>query len=552
VLASKQPDGYLRSSTLVEPLQCHWYAWTHTVAPVQHGFNLAAAQLPLLQAFVANPGTHAAATEDPAMVSGPFVHLPPQAVPAVQALIAQTTERCQPQMDLAQAVQKFEKQLRTTALGFGLDAVYPLAPPVLAGLVEASYDLHNRPQLRVLEELVYRSPLGGAHTHQMSLSHADGHHRPFFLNTPRLDSPGRITLPIPFADPRWQRLAMSRLQPVQVAQLADELGVPGAQRELFAGFFSPEPPQRRTPHHGGDGVRVRYLGHASLLLQSSATSVLIDPFFASVRDAGAAQFTFDDLPDFIDHVFVTHAHADHFSIENLLKLRGRVGTFLVPRNNPGNLADPSMRLVLQALGFRNVRVLEPFESVGFADGQLTSLPFLGEHSDLGIHSKQTLHLVLKDRSFLFLADSACADPMLYQRIAQEVGRVDAMFIGMECDGAPLTWLYGPYLANRPSRKMDDSRKLSGCNAQQAWTITEAIRPARTYVYAMGQEPWMGFLMGLAYTAQSVQIVESDKYVARCVAAGLPSERLFGCRELPDPQDLRPGRTLHARPALAGA
>lgn len=543
---------YLRSSTLVEPLQCHWYAWTHTVAPVQHGFNLLASQLPLLSGFVANPGVHAAATEDPGMISGPFVHLPKDAVPAVAALISRTTEQCQPQMDFAGALLKFEKQLRTAALGFSLDAVYQQAPAQLGGLVEASYDLHNRPQLRVLEELVYRSPLGGAHTHQMSLTSADSHHRLFFLNTPRLDSPERITLNIPFSDPRWQRLANSRLQPVSVARLADELGVPGAQRELFGSFFSPQPPLRRAPRYDGEGVRVRYLGHASLLMQSSTTSVLVDPFFASVRDPRAAQFTFDDLPDFIDYVFVTHAHADHFSIENLLKLRGRVGTFLVPRNNPIHLADPSMRLVLQALGFSNVRVLEPFESIEFFDGHLMSLPFLGEHSDLTIHSKQTLHLVLKGRSFLLLADSACADPMLYHRIAQVIGAVDVMFIGMECDGAPLTWLYGPYLANRPSRKIDESRKLSGCNAEQAWTIAQAIEPAHTCVYAMGQEPWMGFLMGLAYTEHSVQIVESDKFVARCLAAGIPSQRLFGCQELPDPQDALRSRTTHTQPALVGA
>ncbi|MBA3916036.1 MAG: MBL fold metallo-hydrolase [Acidobacteriales bacterium] len=526
------PDSYLRSDTLVEPLQCGWYAWAHTIAPVQYGFNLAQSQLPLLSTFVANPSAHEAAHEDAGNISGPFVNLASDAVPAVQALMAATTQKCQPIIDFSEAVHKFEKHLRTTALGFSLDPTYTQAPPALAGFVEASYDLHNRPQLRVLEELLYRSPLSGASTQQMSLVKESGKTRRFFLNTPRLPSPGRIILDIPFNDPRWEKLAKSRIAPVSVPDLAEELGVPQEQRELFGSLFSPEPPQRNIERPQGDAVRVRYFGHACILIESADTSILVDGVFASIRDEGAAKLTFDDLPDHIDYVFLTHAHADHFSMENLLKLRGRVGTVLVPRNNPINLADPSMRLIVRALGFTEVRAMDQFDEIALPrGGRLMSLPFLGEHSDLTIHSKHTLHLSLNGRSLLFLADSACADPVLYDRVSEVIGPVDVMFIGMECDGAPLTWLYGHCLTNRPSRKMDDSRKLSGCNAEQAWTITKAVAPKRTYVYAMGQEPWMTFLMGLAYTPQSIQITESDDFVARCNDGGIPSERLFGAKEL---------------------
>ncbi len=524
------PVGYLRSDTLVEPLQCGWYAWTHTVAPVQFGFNLSASLLPLLESFVANPAGHEEAHASPANVSGPFVRLPRDAVPAVRALIDSTRARCQPLIAFADAVGRFEKHLRASALGFGLDPVYPQLPPELAGFVEASYDLYNRPQLRMQEELIYAGPVSGTDTQQMSFALDQGE-RPFFLNTPRLAAPGRIILDIPFADPRWERVAQARIAPVDVALLAEQLGVPPAQQALFAGFFSPEPPQRRVSRPEGDALSVRYFGHACVLVQSARTSVLVDSVLAGVRDQGAAQLTFDDLPDFIDFLFITHSHADHFSMEMLLKLRGRVGTVLVPRNNPNNLADPSMRLILRALGFRNVRVMEPLEEIALADGRLVSLPFMGEHSDLNIYSKHTMHLTLNDRAMIFLADSACVDRMLYERIAQAVGRVDTMFIGMECDGAPLSWLYGHCLKARPSRKMDDSRKLSGCNSAQAWSVTEALKPARTYVYAMGQEPWMSFMMGLAYTPQSPQIVESDRFVSMCREAGIPSERLCGSREL---------------------
>jgi hypothetical protein len=38
-------------------------------------------------------------------------------------------------------------------------------------------------------------------------------------------------------------------------------------------------------------------------------------------------------------------------------------------------------------------------------------------------------------------------------------------------------------------------------------------------------------MSLVFTPRSLPIVESDRFVARCRAAGLEAERLFGRKEL---------------------
>ena len=51
-----------------------------------------------------------------------------------------------------------------------------------------------------------------------------------------------------------------------------------------------------------------------------------------------------------------------------------------------------------------------------------------------------------------------------------LGRVDMAFLGMECAGAPLTWLYQGLLTKPVSKKMSDSRTLSGSNAEQAAAI----------------------------------------------------------------------------------
>lgn len=107
--------------------------------------------------------------------------------------------------------------------------------------------------------------------------------------------------------------------------------------ELFATKHTPQP---RPPRHDGDGVRVRYFGHACILIESAQTSVLIDPLVSYKYDGGVFRYTYADLPEEIDYVLITHNHQGHCMLETLLQLRHRVGRVLVPRNNGGGLADP--------------------------------------------------------------------------------------------------------------------------------------------------------------------------------------------------------------------
>jgi len=177
-------------------------------------------------------------------------------------------------------------------------------------------------------------------------------------------------------------------------------------------------------------------------------------------------------------------------------------------------------------------VLDPLDVIALPGGQLMSLPFPGEHCDLDVATKQCIFLRIKGRRFAFLVDSDAVDPQLYRRMGEHVGnaKMDAVFIGMECHGAPLTWLYGPLLTRPPQRKDDDSRRLNGSTCERAWGVLQQIPSARAFVYAMGQERWMRYLMGLEYQPDSVQIAESDRFIARCRDTGIEAERLRGCRE----------------------
>jgi L-ascorbate metabolism protein UlaG (beta-lactamase superfamily) len=518
--------AFLRPQVKIEPLVSHWYAWSHLVAPVEHDMNLAYRQLPLLQSFVSNPSVHIAANRDPKLFGGPFVSLPLEEVPRVKALLEETTRSSGPLLRLADDLKRLDKLLQERASGYSLNELYAEIPESLRGRVELVYDPNNHPQMRVLEEILYDDETG-LDQHSMLLTDVGERERHFFMSTPRFAGRGDCTFPLAFRDPCIDALASMRSSGRPFGAIAQALGVKPESLASFRNLFTTEPPRRLGQEYQGSGVRVRYFGHACMLLESSRVSILVDPMLA-FEDQEDGRLTFNDLPPRIDYVLITHNHQDHCSPEILLQLRHRVGRVLVPRNNAGSLCDPSMKLLLRRLGFADVAVLEPFDTVDISDGRITSLPFPGEHVDLDIHSKQAAFVSLCGRGILFLADSDGWDPMLYRHIMRHLQhRVDAVFLGMECHGAPLSWLYGPLLTRRVSRRDDESRRLSGADSERAWAALEAVGAPRAYVYAMGQEPWLRFIMGLEYTQESIQLREAHKFVERCRSSNVEAKLLYG-------------------------
>ena len=52
-----------------------------------------------------------------------------------------------------------------------------------------------------------------------------------------------------------------------------------------------------------------------------------------------------------------------------------------------------------------------------------------------------------------------------------------------------------------------------------------------YVYALGQEPWLNYVMSIKYTDKSRAIVESNHLLTACADRGIVADRLFGEREI---------------------
>jgi L-ascorbate metabolism protein UlaG (beta-lactamase superfamily) len=259
--------------------------------------------------------------------------------------------------------------------------------------------------------------------------------------------------------------------------------------------------------------------------------MLFDPALSYTYESDISRYTYQDLPDSIDYVVITHNHQDHVLFETLLQIRHKVKHFIVPTSSGGFLQDPSLKLILKNVGCKNVIELGQMENVEFENGSITALPFFGEHSDLNVHCKAAYLVRIGNRSLLFAADSCNLEPRLYERLYDEIGDVNAIFLGMECDGAPLSWLYGPLLTKKLERAVDESRRLAGSNFDQAIDIVRRFNSKETYVYAMGQEPWLNHIMSLKYTEESRPIIESNRLIQECMERGMYAERLFGEKEM---------------------
>lgn len=521
---------YLSHGVQVEPLFDNWYAWAHLVPPATAARNITDRHLKIMDSYINAPQIHANAVKNPKMLGGPFIDYGGGRVDEIKALRDQTKTTRARLIEVSGALARLDALLRLSAKGHSLQPLYRQVPDILRGYVELTYDLNNHPSFRLLEPLLYRSDFYDRSAQSVTLSITTGDDRPFVLSTPRLPCPGALNLLWGFDDERLDRLFRLKRDPRPWSWIRDALGIDPRDEPAFRTFFTEDPPPRYQRYDGG-GVRWRYFGHACILIETAHTAILFDPVLSYTYESDISRYTYADLPDHIDHVVITHNHQDHILFETLLQLRHKVGEIIVPRNGGGNLQDPSLKLLLEAVGFPRVTEVTELQTVPFAGGTITALPFFGEHSDLAVMTKLAYAVRLGGRQLLFAADSCNVEPRLYAHLRRHIGDVDVLFLGMECDGAPLSWLYGPLLTQAIERGMDQSRRLSGSDYAQGIAIVNEFNCKEVYVYAMGQEPWLNYVMSIKYTDQSRPIVESNRLIQDCQSRGIVAERLFGEKEI---------------------
>lgn len=521
---------FLKANIQVEPLIDHWYAWPHLIPPATEARNLTERHLKIMDSYINAPQVHANAVKNPKMMGGPFIDYGGKRVDEIRALRDHIKRERANLLELSAAIQSLDTLLQETAKGFSLHPLYPKVPESLRGYVELVYDLNNHPSFRLVEPLLYRSKYYDRSQQSLMLSTITNDNRPFMLSTPRLVSDDSLHLKFSFENEAVDKLFRLKTIPLSWSKIKEMLNIADSQDELAASFFTPELPRRYSAYNGS-GVRWRYFGHACILIESQGVSMLFDPVLSYTYENDISRYTYDDLPDSIDYVLITHDHQDHVLFETLLQIRHRVKCVVVPRSNGGHLQDPSLKLLLENSGFKNVIEISEMEDFSNRNVRITGLPFFGEHADLDISSKMAWLVRIGNTSLLFAADSCNIEPKLYEHIHREIGNVDALFLGMECDGAPLSWLYGPLLTRRIERAMDESRRLAGSNYEQGKSIVDIFDCKEVYVYAMGQEPWLNYIMSLKYTEESRPIVESNRLLRLCQERGIIAERLFGEKEI---------------------
>ena len=520
---------FLRPDVVVEPLISRWYAWSHMVSPATACLNIAYRYLPLMESFVSAPGAHVAACNDPKLRGGPFVDLPVSCAQEIAELISTSKQELTEMIQFGSDLRGALRLLMKNADGYSIEKFYQEAPESIKGYVELTYSLAGSPDIKVFEALLYAKGVHRPNTQSALLYQVKDDSRPFAMSTPRLPSPSALEINQPFSSEVYDFLAELRAAPKSLDEITQALSVPEEKIELLLSLLTEHPTHRPT-RQALNKTRWRYFGHACVLVETpSGVNILLDPFVAYHREGDNNRFTLNDLPDHLDFVVLTHNHADHVSIETLLAIRHKVSTVVVPSSG-SSLADPSLKLMLESIGFKDVISLESFQNISKDDLTLTALPFLGEHGDLDIRTKAAWLVKSEAETLLFAADSNNLEPKLYDLIRETYGKIATIFIGMECLGAPFSWSYGPYLPMAVDRKKDQSRRLNGSDFERGMKVIESLGCDEVYVYAMGAEPWMQFVTSIDPSEESVPAVNAQQLVGHCLSMGIKAERLFGSRD----------------------
>lgn len=527
---NKLTHGRLRSNVVLEPLWNQWYAWSYLIPPLSAARYLTESHLPVMQSFVDAPQVHVETLRDPEMIGGPFIQYPVERADEVRSLLNKTKDEQRPLQVLSHAISQLNALLISHPRGDSLEPLYEKIPSALRGYVELVYDALDSPSARIIEALIYQSEFYRKDNQSIALKVLENiDQREFVMSTPRLERDWSCNLPLAFNENRIDVLTSLRTEVGPVAELCEDLSLNSSERERFLALFTTDAYNRTEPYNEDD-VRVRYMGHACVLVETRDTVVLVDPIIAYENPKGIDRLSYKDLPEKIDYVLITHNHQDHIMFETLLQLRYKVSTIVIARGQKGSLLDPSLKLLLQQLGFSHVIELNEMESLEVEGGQIIGLPVLGEHGDLNIGTKCAYWIELNGRSVVCAADSNNLDNRLYQNLHYCLGEPDMLFIGMECDGAPYNWSYGPLLPKPVAHRQAQSRRLDGSNAARAIELVDILKPNQVCVYAMGQEPWLNFITSIHYTDTSEPIIESNNLITACREKGIQSERMLGCRD----------------------
>ena len=520
---------YLKPNVVLEPLFCSWYLWSCLIPPHVSAFFLKNRYLRIMRSFLQEPEVHLVASRNSKLSGGSFLALESKHCDDIQRIVTYIEQSAGELLQLADDIQYLDELLQLEATGASLEPFYVQIPERLKGCVELIYDHNNQPGIRFFERILYEKYFK-PELQSVLFSTLVNDNRQFVLSTPRIPTEQEMILPLSIDSKLLSMICRSRTEGLVYEDLMAQLNLTEEQQRQFRDFFTEEIKCRKYSKVQ-QGVRLRYFGHACVLIESSECSILFDPLISFMQpENGVERYTLEDLPDFIDYVVFSHNHLDHIVFETLIFLKHKVGEFVFQTSSGNTKLNPSLAIMLQHLGFLNIRSVDYLEAISLPNGLLYSYPFLGEHGDLDVQSKAGFYLCLAGQKFFFAADSNNLDNALYEYLFQREGDIPTVFIGMECVGGPLDWIYGPLLSSKVKRSDKLSRRYSGSDASKALQLAKTLNAREVYVYAMGQEPWLSHITSFNYLEESPQLIESNRFIELCKENGIYSKRLFGKEE----------------------
>jgi hypothetical protein len=510
----------LADTTTVLPMVSMWPARPDRIAPVVSELSLRYRDTVRLQSLLRKLPEVLADPGRAALSNSERLHFVASRLTQIDREFGAVLRNREQDLQFAEAVAAFQALVAREAEGGALDSLYLAVPSRIRDFVELAYGPLNRPQVRLFEKMLYQAQFFDA-THESLRIFAKEHDCEYAPVRPSDSS--EISWHLAFGDKRIDRLFSADLEPIHADELVELLGLESTVDPRLSRYFSSASQTRAKPWDE-ERVRVRYFGHACVMLECKGITVLVDPLIPTnaVRP-GPSRFSFNDLPSKIDYVLITHGHADHFDVGSMLRLRARTRCLLVPGSS-GELGDPSLKFLAESLGFENVLAMDCMDAVRMQGMEIVALPFLGEHGDL-VQGKATWLVRIGGESVLFAADSKAVNTGIFGKVRQLVGAVGTVFIGTCCQGDPVAHHYSHLLAWNPSGTFE-RRFTDGSTADQAWSLLANVGATSVYVYALGLEPWNAGLLG---SPPPPFISEASLLVEKARAAGFTAARtLCGC------------------------
>jgi len=169
-----------------------------------------------------------------------------------------------------------------------------------------------------------------------------------------------------------------------------------------------------TAEAAGGGVRIAYLGHATLLIELDGVRVLTDPLLGDRLGPLRRHGPTPNLPAIgaLDAILISHAHPDHFDPTSLRRLGGDA-----PLLVPAGLGSAAARLG------RRIEEVAVGQSVRFGPVTVTAVPALHLRWPLR-PSALTVGFLIEGSSGVYFA----GDTRFFGSMADLAGRVDVALL----------------------------------------------------------------------------------------------------------------------------